>query len=330
MVNKSSTNINGKQTAMFGKHLVLLADDSSIMRSTISYLLEQAGYTVVGEASTGEEAVMLSVKLRPHVVIMDVNMPGMGGIRAAARLRMLMPEVEVIGISMSDDKSTIDRMMAAGAIGFVSKTHVKTLVQEVREAIEHGGNSSDGREAPYDEHRAGTAMISQPSESKHEINKRKRTSVVAAVVLVALIASGALPGWALAALQDNPVSISQLATSPTPAIQKNPGSILPANVEQMRAAGVTERQIKAISESLFEYHFSRIELQGAADKAQLTLIRLMAQAVPDRETVTQSIGALSQARGELLKLDVLIKVRMREVLGEGLVGRLREQGALSE
>jgi DNA-binding NarL/FixJ family response regulator len=138
MVNKTRTNILCKQTATFGKHLVLLVDDSSIMRSTSSIILEQAGFTIVGEASSGEEAVMLSAKLRPHVVIMDIDMPGMGGIKATARLRTLMPEVEVIGFSISDDKATIDRMMAAGAINFVSKMHINTLVQAVCAAVEHG------------------------------------------------------------------------------------------------------------------------------------------------------------------------------------------------
>jgi len=330
MVNKTGSIVLGERTSLSRNTQVLLADDSSMMRSTMSFVLEQAGVAIVGEASTGEEAIILSAKLRPHVVIMDINMPGMGGIMATARLRMLMPEVKVIGFSLTDDKSTVERMMAAGAISFVSKTHIKTLVPAVCAAVEHDGKRPDRTEASNDEHRAETAKISQPSESKHEMNRRKRSSVVAAVVLVAVIASGAHPGWAFAALPDKPATISQLTTPPTPTVQKTPGSILPANVEQMRAAGVTEKQIKAISEALFEYHFSRIELQGAADKAQLTLIRLMAQAVPDRDSVTQTIGTLNQARGELVKLDVLIKVRMREILGEGLVGRLREQGALSE
>jgi two-component system, NarL family, invasion response regulator UvrY len=140
----------GEKTSLPKNTQVLLADDSSIMRSTISYFLERAGFTIVGEASSGEEAVMLSAKLRPHVVIMDINMPGMGGIKATARLHMLMPEVKVIGFSLTDDKSTIERIMAAGAICVVSKTHITKLALAVCTACKHGKICSDRIEMPYD------------------------------------------------------------------------------------------------------------------------------------------------------------------------------------
>jgi len=115
--------------------------------------------------------------------------------------------------------------------------------------------------------------IIRSNASIYEMNGRKRSGVVAVVVLSALVVSGAQSGWALAALPDQSVTSAHLVATTNPNTKQIPGSILPANVEQMRSAGVTEKQIKAISEVLFEYHSTR---SGRMDESYwITLVAMI-------------------------------------------------------
>ena len=98
---------------------VVIADDYEPVRSLLSRLLSrQRDLHIVGVASTGEEAIKLARERRPDVVIMDVDMPGMGGIEATRRLVQVLPGVRVIGHSANEVSSV---MREAGAVGFVRK-----------------------------------------------------------------------------------------------------------------------------------------------------------------------------------------------------------------
>lgn len=78
-------------------------------------------FEVVGEASNGETALVLAEQLSPDIVLLDVNMPGLDGLRTAAALHLRSRACRVVMVSMSDDNATRQRAIEAGAAGFVSK-----------------------------------------------------------------------------------------------------------------------------------------------------------------------------------------------------------------
>ncbi len=101
---------------------VLLADDHAMIREGLRGLLkEHEDVEVVGEAGNGEEAVAFADRLRPHVVIMDLNMPGVDGIEATRRIKAAFRSVAVIGLSVNGSQEVARAMLASGADAFLSK-----------------------------------------------------------------------------------------------------------------------------------------------------------------------------------------------------------------
>lgn len=101
---------------------VLIADDHKIMRDGLRAILEkQPSTTVVGEASDGHEAVTLTRKLKPDVVVMDITMPGLNGIDATRQILAEVPHVRVVGLSMNSDRRYVLATLAAGASGYLLK-----------------------------------------------------------------------------------------------------------------------------------------------------------------------------------------------------------------
>lgn len=112
---------------------ILLADDHKLVRAGFKLLLStQPDMEVVAEASTGEEAISEALKCLPDVVLMDVAMPGMGGIDATREIKQKLPDVKVIGLTMYDDVSYCQALLKAGASGYVLK---EALPEELLETI---------------------------------------------------------------------------------------------------------------------------------------------------------------------------------------------------
>lgn len=114
---------------------VLLADDHRTVRQGLAALLnEQTGIRVVGEASTGQEAVEMVRRLDPDVVLMDVSMPDMDGIEATRLIKAEMPRVRVIGLSMYDKRRDIvEELKKAGAETCLSKGALsETVISAIR------------------------------------------------------------------------------------------------------------------------------------------------------------------------------------------------------
>ncbi|MEN6338246.1 MAG: PAS domain S-box protein [Phycisphaerales bacterium] len=102
---------------------VLVADDHEVVRhGLIAVLREEPGVEVIGEAANGREAVDLAVRLKPDVIIMDVAMPLIQGDGATRQIKIHLPDVRVIALSMYDEPETIERMRQAGAEAYVLKT----------------------------------------------------------------------------------------------------------------------------------------------------------------------------------------------------------------
>ncbi len=115
---------------------ILLADDHAVLRAGLRALLAaQADLEVVGEASDGAEAVRLAQTLRPDVIVMDIGMPGVGGIDATARIKRELPVAKVLILSMHDDRGYLRQVLRAGASGYVLKQAADTeLLAAIRAA----------------------------------------------------------------------------------------------------------------------------------------------------------------------------------------------------
>jgi DNA-binding NarL/FixJ family response regulator len=115
---------------------ILLVDDQALFRESLALLLNaQPDLLVAGEASNGETALDLVATVRPHVVLMDLRMPILGGVAATRRLRAEHPEVQVIALTTFDDDADVLAALRAGAIGYLLKdVSGETLCAAVRAA----------------------------------------------------------------------------------------------------------------------------------------------------------------------------------------------------
>jgi two-component system, NarL family, invasion response regulator UvrY len=100
---------------------VMLVDDHAIVRMGFRMLLANAGLEVVAEAGSGEEACQDYPKVQPDVVVMDLSMPGMGGLEAVRRLLAQDPKARVLALSAHEDTAHPQRVLRAGALGYLAK-----------------------------------------------------------------------------------------------------------------------------------------------------------------------------------------------------------------
>jgi len=116
---------------------VLIVDDHQMVRFGTRRLLEdESGLQIVGEASSGEEAIEAVDALNPQVVLMDVQMPGIGGLEATRRCLRIAPDVKVIALSMHDGEPFPSKLFEAGAKGYVSKrSDPEELILAIRKVI---------------------------------------------------------------------------------------------------------------------------------------------------------------------------------------------------
>ena len=101
---------------------ILLAEDHQLMRKGLRLLVgEQADMEVIGEADNGLEAISLAQQLRPDVVVMDVSMPKLNGLKATERLKELCPEIKILILTRHTDDGYLQQLLEAGASGYVLK-----------------------------------------------------------------------------------------------------------------------------------------------------------------------------------------------------------------
>jgi len=118
---------------------ILIADDHDIVREGLKTLLAAGKhFHVCGEAATGREAVALALDLKPDVAVLDFSMPDLNGLEATRRIRKALPKTEVLILTMHDSETLAREVLAAGARGFVVKTHAKRqLVAAVTALAQH-------------------------------------------------------------------------------------------------------------------------------------------------------------------------------------------------
>ena len=118
---------------------VLLADDHAVVRYGLRALLELGGMQVVGEAADGREALRIAEAHQPDVAILDVTMPGLNGIDAAAVLRDRSPHTRIVILSMHADAEHVHRAFAAGASGYLLKGSASEEIVTAARAVLGGG-----------------------------------------------------------------------------------------------------------------------------------------------------------------------------------------------
>lgn len=102
---------------------ILLVDDHTVLRAGLRALLEaEEDFAVIGEASTGEEAVESVEKIKPDVVVMDLSMPGMGGLEATRAIAALEQDTRVLVLTMHAEEEYLLAVLEAGGSGYVKKT----------------------------------------------------------------------------------------------------------------------------------------------------------------------------------------------------------------
>ncbi|MFI4938204.1 MAG: UvrY/SirA/GacA family response regulator transcription factor [Candidatus Berkiellales bacterium] len=118
---------------------VMIVDDLDLIRAGIRSLLSTVnGIKVIGEASTGEDAIKIAREKRPNVVLMDVRMPGIGGLEATRRLLRADPDVKVIALTVCGEEPFPSKLLQAGAAGYLTKgSDLEEMVQAIQ-SVMHG------------------------------------------------------------------------------------------------------------------------------------------------------------------------------------------------
>jgi two-component system, chemotaxis family, chemotaxis protein CheY len=114
---------------------VVICDDAVFMRTMLSDILTQAGFAVIGQAQTGEEAVKKFKELQPDLVTMDIVMPDMGGIEAVRRIIAEYPDAKILMCSAMGQQSLVVEAIQAGARDFVVKPFQPSRVLEAVQRV---------------------------------------------------------------------------------------------------------------------------------------------------------------------------------------------------
>ncbi len=121
---------------------VIIVDDHMVVRRGLSHVIQSFNnIELVAEAKSGEQALFLCHQHQPDVVLMDVKMEGMGGIAATQSIRKFHPQTQVVALSTFQNKDLVEKMIQAGAIGYILKDiSAKGLAGAIRSA--HAGESA--------------------------------------------------------------------------------------------------------------------------------------------------------------------------------------------
>lgn len=153
---------------------VMVVDDHKVVRAGLAdFLLAYQDLELAGEASSGEDAVLMCKKVRPHVVLMDLVMEGMDGAQATSAIREECPDVQVIALTSYKEEELVQKSIQAGAIGYLLKNvSAKELAEAIRDAYK--GRPTLAPEAAQALMRATT----KPPELGYDLTRREREVLI--------------------------------------------------------------------------------------------------------------------------------------------------------
>lgn len=116
---------------------IMLVDDHDLVRTGLKRLINDVeGFRVVTEAASGEEALQEAKINDIDIVLMDINMPGIGGLEATKKLLHIKPALKIIGVTMHDDEIFPQRLLKAGAVGYLTKgSDINEMIHAMREVV---------------------------------------------------------------------------------------------------------------------------------------------------------------------------------------------------
>ncbi len=123
-----------------GKHSVIVVDDDSMMREMLKFILRSEDYPVIGEASNGQDAIVLCAKKKPGLVLLDINMPKMDGLQALEEILKISPATIVLMVSAEATMDKVSEAIERGAAGFVVKPlNSATVLDKIAMCIKRKG-----------------------------------------------------------------------------------------------------------------------------------------------------------------------------------------------
>jgi two-component system nitrate/nitrite response regulator NarL len=154
---------------------ILIVDDHPITRDALAALLGQHGFSVVGEAAEGEEAIELTRRLCPQIVLLDLSMPGLSGLEALPRLREAAPETEVVVLTASGTEENLLAAIRGGAAGYLLKSESPERIAEFLRGVGRGEAALSGSVARrlLDQVRAGGGPGGVPDEIARSLSARE-------------------------------------------------------------------------------------------------------------------------------------------------------------
>ena len=155
---------------MAKKTTIVLVDDHAVVRAGVRRLLEQEPlFEVIGEAESGEKAYQIYGELKPDVMVMDLSMPGMGGLEAIRRILMRYEKAKILVLSMHEDLSFANQALKLGAKGYLIKN---TLADDLVKSIEIVSNGEVFLSAEIAKKMA-MKSISGDKDPIHELSARE-------------------------------------------------------------------------------------------------------------------------------------------------------------
>jgi DNA-binding NarL/FixJ family response regulator len=150
---------------------VILADDHALFRDGVASLVGAWGHDVVALASDGAEAVALAARLKPDLVLMDVRMPGTGGIEATRRISTQHPDIAIVMLTVSEDEDDLFEAIRAGARGYLLKNLEAAELRSMLDAVQRGEAAISAATAARI--LASLAAPSGPARGPHDLTERE-------------------------------------------------------------------------------------------------------------------------------------------------------------
>jgi two-component system invasion response regulator UvrY len=158
---------------------VMLVDDHGLVRNGIKRLLDDVdGITVIAEAETGEQAIKQVRHQQPDVILMDISMPGIGGLEATRKIARSLPDIKIIAVTIHDDDPFPARLLEAGASGYLTKgCDVREIINAIRSV--HAGKQYI---TPDVAHKLALTLINKGEKSPIDRLTQRETQVMLMIV----------------------------------------------------------------------------------------------------------------------------------------------------